>query len=41
VLSGDGQLSRVDELEPPPAEIALSIDGAGRTMGRFATGARP
>jgi hypothetical protein len=41
VLSGDGQLSRVDELEPPPAEIALSIDGAGRTMGRFATAARP
>lgn len=41
VLSGDGQLARIDELEPPPAEIALWHESLGRTMGRFAVAPRP
>lgn len=41
VLAGDGQLSRIDELEPPPAEVALSHELLGRTMGRFAAAPRP
>lgn len=41
VLAGDGQLSRIDELEPAPAEVALWRDGIGATLGRFAAAARP
>lgn len=41
VLGGDGQLARVDDLEPAPAEIALYHEVVGRTMGRFAAAALP
>lgn len=35
VLSGDGQLSRVDELEPAPGRVTFNGVGEARAVGRF------
>jgi hypothetical protein len=40
VLDGDGQLSRVDELEPAPASVAAFDDRLGRVETRFVAVAR-
>jgi hypothetical protein len=40
-LSGEGELSRVDDLEPAPAVIGTWDERNGRVMARFAATARP
>ncbi len=41
VLAGDGELARVDELEPAPAAVGIWDPRVGRVEGRFAARARP
>ena len=41
VLAGDGELARIDELEPAPAALGIWDARVGRVEGRFAARARP